>query len=61
MENAKQTGYNFSSVDLLIYIWKKRAILIGVGLIAGIASIIFSMLITPMFQSSVIMFPDSEF
>jgi len=60
MENHKQTGYNFSSVDLLIYIWKKRAILIGVGLIAGIASIIISLLITPMFQSSVIMFPASS-
>lgn len=60
MENAKQTGYNFNSVDLLIYIWKKRAILIGVGLIAGIASIIISLMITPMFQSSVIMFPASS-
>ena len=60
MENAKQTGYNFSSVDLLIYIWKKRAILMGVGLIAGVASIIISLLITPMFQSSVIMFPASN-
>ena len=60
MENAKQTGYNFSSVDLLIYIWKKRAILIGVGLIAGLASIIISLLITPMFRSSVIMFPASN-
>jgi LPS O-antigen subunit length determinant protein (WzzB/FepE family) len=54
MENSKQPGYNFSSVDLLIYIWKKRTILIVVGLIAGIASIIISLLITPMFQSSVI-------
>ena len=60
MENTKQTGYNFNSVDLLIYIWKKRTILIGVGLIAGIASIIISLLITPMFQSSVIMFPASN-
>jgi uncharacterized protein involved in exopolysaccharide biosynthesis len=60
MENAKQSGYNFSSVDLLIYIWKKRFILIGVGLFAGIASIIISLLITPMFQSSVIMFPTSN-
>jgi uncharacterized protein involved in exopolysaccharide biosynthesis len=60
MENSKQPGYNFSSVDLLIYIWKKRAILIGVGLIAGIVSIIISLLITPMFQSSVIMFPASN-
>lgn len=60
MENAKQAGYNFNSVDLLIYIWKKRTILIGVGLIAGIASIIISLMITPMFQSSVIMFPASN-
>lgn len=60
MENSKQPGYNFSSVDLLIYIWKKRTILIAVGLIAGIASIIISLLITPMFQSSVIMFPASN-
>jgi capsular polysaccharide biosynthesis protein len=60
MENSKQPGYNFSSVDLLIYIWKKRTILIVVGLIAGIASIIISLLITPMFQSSVIMFPASN-
>jgi len=60
MENTKQTDYNFSSVDLLIYIWKKRAVLMGIGLIAGIASIIISLLITPMFQSSVIMFPTSN-
>lgn len=60
MKNTNQPRYNFSSVDLLIYIWKKRIILIGVGLIAGIASIIISMLITPMFQSSVIMFPASS-
>lgn len=60
MENSKQPGYNFNSVDLLIYIWKKRAILIGVGLITGIASIIISFMITPMFQSSVIMFPASN-
>ena len=60
MENSKQPGYNFNSVDLLIYIWKKRVILIGVGFIAGIVSIIISLLITPMFQSSVIMFPASS-
>jgi len=61
MENHKaQTGYNFNSVDLLIYIWKKRTILVGVGLIAGIASIIISLLITPMFRSTVIMFPASD-
>ena len=46
MDNAKQTGYNFNSVDLLIYIWKKRKILMGVGLIAGIASIIISLMMS---------------
>ena len=60
MEKAKHTGYNFNSVDLLIYIWKKRVILIAVGFIAGIASIVISLLITPMFESSVIMFPASN-
>lgn len=60
MEKENHTAYNFNSIDLLIYIWKKRAILIGVGLIAGIASIIVSLMITPMFESSVIMFPASN-
>lgn len=60
MDYKKQTDYNFSSVDLLIYIWKKRFVLVTVGLIAGIASIVISLLITPMFQSSVIMFPASS-
>ena len=60
MENDKQASYNFNSVDLLIYIWNKRFILVSVGMIAGIASIIISLLITPMFESSVIMFPSSN-
>lgn len=60
MDNSKQNDYNFNSVDLLIYIWKKRLVLMGVGLVAGIASIIISLMITPMFESSVIMFPTSS-
>lgn len=35
-------------------------ILIAVGLLAGISSIIISMLITPMYESSVIMFPTTN-
>lgn len=57
MENKEQKSYNFNSVDLLIYIWKKRWILGGVGFIAAVASIIISLMITPMFEASVIMFP----
>ena len=56
----QQKGYNFNSVDLLIYIWQKRTILVGIGLLAGIASIVISLLITPKFQSKVIMFPASN-
>ncbi len=57
MENKQSKSYNFNSVDLLIYIWNKRWILTGVGLVAAVASIVISMLITPMFKTSVIMFP----
>jgi len=60
METNQQKGYNFNSVDLLIYIWNKRWILLGVGFLAGVASIIISLTITPMFQASVIMFPASS-
>jgi len=57
MDNKPQNSYNFSSVDLLIYIWRKRWILGTVGFIAAAASIVISLMITPMFKASVIMFP----
>ena len=57
MDKKENASYNFNSVDLLIYIWKKRWILGTVGVIAGVASIIISIMITPMFEASVIMFP----
>ena len=60
MDSKEQNSYNFNSVDLLIYIWKKRYILIAVGVLAGVASIIASMMITPMFKSNVIMFPVTD-
>ena len=60
MDNKQQKGYNFSSVDLLIYIWNKRLILTSVGIIAAVAAIVISIMITPLFQSSVIMFPASS-
>ncbi len=60
MNSKKQDGYNFNSVDLLIYIWKKRKVLSIVGMAAVIASIVASMMITPMFSASVIMFPTAN-
>jgi len=60
MDNTPQKSYNFNSVDLLIYIWKKRWILGIVGFIAAVASIVISLMITPMFKASVIMFPSTN-
>jgi uncharacterized protein involved in exopolysaccharide biosynthesis len=53
----KEPGYNFSSVDLLIYLWEKRWILISVSILAAIVSIIAAFLITPKFKSTVVLFP----
>lgn len=62
MAKEKKTGYNydFSSTDLLIYMWEKRVPLVIVTFIAGVASIIFSYTITPKFRSSVVMFPTTS-
>jgi uncharacterized protein involved in exopolysaccharide biosynthesis len=60
MEKTEQKGYNFNSVDLLIYIWNKRIVLMIVGMVAVAASLVISFTITPMFNSSVIMFPASN-
>ena len=58
--DKQKTGYNFNSVDLLIYIWKKRWILLTVGLLAAVTSIVISVMIVPMFRATVIMFPSSN-
>ena len=57
MATNQKSGYNFNSVDLLIYIWNKRVVLLVVGFLAGITSIAVSLMITPMYEANVIMFP----
>jgi capsular polysaccharide biosynthesis protein len=62
MANEKKAGnnYDFASTDILIYIWAKR---IPLGIIAGAAailSILVSLTITPMFKSTVILFPTAN-
>jgi uncharacterized protein involved in exopolysaccharide biosynthesis len=59
MEKKKQATYNFSSVDLLIYIWNRKVILIIVGFLTAVISIGLSFTITPMFKSNVVLFPSS--
>ncbi len=57
MSNKTKNGISFSSVDLLIYMWNKKWILILVTFLAGVSSIIISLQITEKFKSTVVMFP----
>ncbi len=57
MSTKQQQGLNFSSVDLLIYIWNKKWILLIISILAGITSIIVSLQIEEKYESTVIMFP----
>lgn len=59
-DNKSSYNYDFSSTDLLIYIWDKRVPLFIVTLIAGVASILISFTITPKFKSTVVMFPTTS-
>ena len=43
--------------NLLIYIWKKRKILVVVSGITGVVGLIVSLLMTPIFRSTAIVFP----
>ncbi len=62
MAKKKQSegSYNFSSTDLLIYMWNKRIPLLIVTFIAAVASIIISFTITPKYRSTVVMFPTTS-
>lgn len=57
MNKKEHTGFSFSSVDLLVYMWNKRWILIIVSFLAAVTSIIVSLQITEKYKSSVVMFP----
>jgi uncharacterized protein involved in exopolysaccharide biosynthesis len=52
--------FSFDSTDFISYIWSKRKILIIISIIAAVFSGIVSLLITPKYESSVILFPASS-
>jgi len=56
-ENSR---FNFESTDFILYVWKRKKPLILITLAAAIISILVSLAITPMFKSTVVMFPASE-
>jgi uncharacterized protein involved in exopolysaccharide biosynthesis len=55
-----KSNYNFESTDLIVYLWKRRIPLIIITLAAAVISTIVSFTITPMFKSTVTLFPASE-
>jgi uncharacterized protein involved in exopolysaccharide biosynthesis len=62
MANEKKgsSNYDFASTDLLIYIWEHKVTLGIISGAAAILSLIVSFTITPMFKSTVILFPTTN-
>lgn len=54
MKNQNSKG---SSNELLLFIWKKRKILIGTAFVSGIIGIVISLFMTVLFESNAIVFP----
>ena len=60
MKQEKEYKFSLSSLDLILFAWKKKLTLIIVFVIAAIVSIIISYQITPMFKSEVVMFAEPD-
>ncbi len=58
MKQEKEYKFSLSSLDLILFAWKKKVHLIIVFIIAAVVSIIISYQITPMFRSEVVMFAE---
>lgn len=58
--NANNQEFRFDAMDIMMYIWKRKIPLLIITVAAGIISIIGSLMITPKFKSSVILFAAAE-
>jgi len=56
-EKKQKFKYNFSSKDIIVFIWQKRKPLFFISCAAFIVSLLVSLTITPLFKASVVMFP----
>jgi uncharacterized protein involved in exopolysaccharide biosynthesis len=56
----KKTDFTGNSTDLIIFLYKKRLPIIIITLFGAVVSIIISLTITPMYKSSVILYPASS-
>lgn len=59
-DNKSLKKYDFASLDILAYIWEKRMPLAIITIIAAIISLLISFTITPVFKSSLVIFPTSN-
>ena len=57
MSEKTESSFDFSSGNLLVFIYRYRKILIAVSLAAAIISSVVSLLIEEKYKSTVIMFP----
>lgn len=58
--NMNQNG-EFNSINFLLFLWKRKWIIIAISVIAGMASIVFSgpNFIKPKYKSTVVLYPTS--
>lgn len=50
-------GFDFSSVNIIRFLWSNRKPILIISFLAGVISIIVSLTITPKFRSSVVFYP----
>jgi uncharacterized protein involved in exopolysaccharide biosynthesis len=60
MKQGKKYSFSLSSMDIILFAWKKKIPLIIVFIIAAIGSIIISYQITPLYKSEVVMFAEPD-
>lgn len=58
--NAKDNNQNFDLIELLLFLYKNKLPIIIITVFGAIASLIASFTITPMYKSTVILFPASN-
>jgi capsular polysaccharide biosynthesis protein len=57
---SSQSNYSFESTDIVLFIWKKKVPLLIITIAAAVISTLVSFTITPLYKSTVVMFPASE-
>ena len=60
MTSQSNDSYNFASWDLIRFAWRKKVPLVLISIAAFVVSAIISLMITPRFESTVVLFPTSS-